>query len=72
MQLARTWRPDEIGHWSIGMGEAPSVFSHPIDANVRKAIDSIDPKYRDDVSVFASPRGHLMVWEHTQAKRPER
>jgi uncharacterized iron-regulated membrane protein len=60
----------EIGHWSIGMGEAPSVSRHPVDANVRKAIDSINPKYRDDVSVFTSPRGHLMVWEHTQAKRP--
>ncbi len=59
----------EIGHWSIGRGEAPSVYQHPIDDHVRKAINSVDPRFRHDVSISTSPRGNLMVWAHTHEKR---
>jgi uncharacterized iron-regulated membrane protein len=60
----------EIGHWSIGRGEAPSIYQHPIDDHVRTAINSVEPKFRHDVSIFSSPRGNLAVWAHTHAKRP--
>lgn len=59
----------EIGHWSIGRGEAPSVYQHPIDDHVRKAINSVDSRFRHDISIFASPRGNLMMWAHTHEKR---
>lgn len=59
----------EIGHWSIGKGEGANVYQQPIDAHLRKALDSIDPKYRHDVTTFAGPGGNLNVWAHTHEKR---
>lgn len=60
---------NEIGHWSIGRGEAVSVFDQPVDAHIRKAIASVDAKYRDDLNVVASPLGNLRAWIHTREKR---
>lgn len=60
----------EIGHWSMGVSEGPSVDHRPIDAHVRKAVNSIDPRFRHDVSIFPGHGGHLRVWAHTHEKRP--
>ena len=59
----------EIGHWYIGKRGTAPIFAQPVDANVRKAVASVDEKYRDEVSVFSSPLGNLLVWAHTHEKR---
>ena len=59
----------EIGHWSIGKPQADPVFEQSVDAHVRKAVASVDERYRDEVGVMRSPHDRLLVWPHTHETR---
>ncbi|MEL7027787.1 MAG: PepSY-associated TM helix domain-containing protein, partial [Pseudomonadota bacterium] len=60
----------EIGQWSASGARAADPLDRPIDAKLRSLANDIDPKYRDDVVVFANSGGAIVAFFHTHAENP--
>ncbi len=55
----------EIGDWSISGTRDTAPFSQSIDARVTALADSVDPRFREDVSIYPNAAGSLIVFFHT-------
>jgi uncharacterized iron-regulated membrane protein len=55
----------EIGQWSVGgsMREAP--LAQPLDTRVKQLALTVDPKYREDVALFAGSARTITLFFHT-------
>ncbi|WP_430386563.1 PepSY-associated TM helix domain-containing protein [Blastomonas fulva] len=55
----------EIGAWSISGAKTQAPFSQPLDARVRQLAQTVEPKYREDITIYPNASGTMLVFFHT-------
>lgn len=55
----------EIGAWSIGAARTQAPFSQPLNSKIQDLAQSVDPKYREDVTLYPNASGTMVVFFHT-------
>jgi uncharacterized iron-regulated membrane protein len=55
----------EIGEWSVSGAGTEAPLNQPLDARIRQLAETVDPKYREDVSIFPNAAGTIQLFFHT-------
>lgn len=60
----------EINAWSAGKPGLPDALARPVDDLVRRLEAEVPEAYRSDLSLRATPNGHIALFFHTDEKTP--
>jgi len=55
----------EIGRWSVSGAKSHSPLTQPLDTRVRQLAETVEPEYLDEIVIYATAGGHIMMFFHT-------